>query len=421
MNEQLLHYLWKHKLFSRENIQTTENKPLKIIFVGEHNHDAGPDFFNGRVKIDGTEWAGSVEIHNKASDWFVHGHDKDPAYNNVILHVVAIYDVDVVTRNSIKIPTFVLPYEKRMASNYKVLAASKKWISCEDHFQQIDPMIRSMWTETLLIERLQRKSEAVSALMSQTNNDLDEVFYQVLCRNMGFKINAQPFEQLARAVPLKIVRKQGNDAQKIEALLFGAAGLLQNPASDYQKQLTGEFSHLANRFQIKPLNKSIWKFARMRPVNFPTVRIAQLADLLSRTSQFTQELKNAKELEQAFELFHCQASTFWETHYTFQKESRKRKKLLGNKSIENIIINSVFPFMFVVSKYYDDAAIQKKIFSWMENLPPEKNRIIDNWIQTGAEINSGYESQAYIELYNEYCKHAKCLNCRLGGYIIREM
>src|SRR6056297_2050194 len=330
MNEQLLHHLWKHKLFSHENIQTTNNKPLEIISVGEHNHDAGPDFFNSRVKIAGTKWAGSVEIHNKASDWFVHGHDKDPAYNNVILHVVATYDVDVVTRNSIKIPTFVLPYEKRMASNYNVLAASKKWISCEDHFQQIDPMIRSMWTETLLIERLQRKSEAVSALMAQTNNDLDEVFYQVLCRNMGFKINAQPFEQLARAVPLKIVRKQGNDAQKIEALLFGAAGLLQNPASDYQKQLTGEFSHLANRFQIKPLNKSIWKFARMRPVNFPTVRIAQLADLLSRTSQFTQELKNAKELEQAFELFHCQASIFWETHYTFQKESRKRKKLLGN-------------------------------------------------------------------------------------------
>jgi len=421
MDEQLLHYIWKHKLFNKDKLQTRDGQKVQLISPGEHNHDAGPDFFNGRIKIGDTEWAGSIEIHVRSSDWFLHGHDNDAAYNNVILHVVGVNDAEITRQNQTVIPTVELPYDKRLASNYNMLAKSRKWIPCEDQFAQVDPLIRSMWSETLLIQRLQRKSEVVSAIMAQTNNDLDEVFFRMLCRNMGFKINTQPFEQLSRKINLRQIRTLGNDQRRIEALLLGTAGFLESPESDYEKTLKKEFNHLAVRFKIDPLEAKIWKFARMRPVSFPTIRLAQLANLLSRNTQFTQMLKKANSIKEATMLFSAEVSDFWETHYTFSKKSKKLKKPLGVKSIENIIINSVFPFLFMVGKYYDDQEMQKKIFSWMRNLPEEKNRIIERWKKVGAEMSSAYDSQAYIELYNEFCSKNRCLDCRLGGYIIKEM
>ncbi|WP_157754621.1 DUF2851 family protein [Salinivirga cyanobacteriivorans] len=421
MDEQLLHYIWKHKLFNKDKLQTRDGQKVQLISLGEHNHDAGPDFFNGRIKIADTEWAGSIEIHMRSSDWFLHGHDNDAAYNNVILHVVGVNDAEITRQNHTVIPTVELPYDKRLASNYNMLAKSRKWIPCEDHFAQVDPLIRSMWSETLLIQRLQRKSEVVTAMMAQTNNDLDEVFFRMLCRNMGFKINTQPFEQLSRKINLRQIRTLGNDQRRIEALLLGTAGFLESPESDYEKTLKKEFNHLAARFKIEPLEAKIWKFARMRPVSFPTIRLAQLANLLSRNTQFTQMLKKANSIKEATMLFSAEVSDFWETHYTFSKKSKKLKKPLGIKSIENIIINSVFPFLFVVGKYYDDQEMQKKIFSWMRNLPEEKNRIIERWKKIGAEMSSAYDSQAYLELYNEFCSKNRCLDCRLGGYIIKEM
>lgn len=421
MDEQFLHYIWKHKLFDKDKLQTKDGQKVHLIAPGENNHDAGPDFFNGRIKIDDTEWAGSIEIHVRSSDWFLHGHDNDAAYNNVILHVVGVNDAEITRQNKTVIPTVELPYDKRLASNYQMLAKSRKWIPCEDQFAQVDPLIRSMWAESLLVQRLQRKSEVVTSMMAQTNNDLDEVFFRMLCRNMGFKINTQPFDQLSRKINLKQIRTLGSDRQRLESLLFGTAGMLQNPVSKYEKHLAQEFKHLSTRFQIEPLELSIWKFARMRPVSFPTIRLAQLSDILSRNTQFTQTLKSAKTTEEAMSLFNARVSEFWETHYTFKKSSRKRQKPLGKKSIENIIINSVFPFLFVVGQYYDDHTIQKKIFAWMRTLPAEKNRIIDRWKAVGADVDTAYDSQAYLELYNEYCNKNRCLECRLGGYIIKEL
>jgi hypothetical protein len=245
MNEQLLHYVWKHKLFNKSNLQTSDGQHIDIVSVGDHNHNAGPDFFNGRVKINETEWAGSIEIHVKSSDWYKHGHENDPAYNNVILHVVSENDVEIKTQNNITVPTIELKFDKKLSSNYQTLINSKKWVACEDYFASIDPMLRNIWNETLLIERLQRKSEVVKTLMAQTNNDLDEVFFKMLCQNMGFKTNKQPFEQLARKVSLKNIRALGNNVEQIEALLFGAAGFLQNPKDDYQKKLAKEFAHFS--------------------------------------------------------------------------------------------------------------------------------------------------------------------------------
>jgi hypothetical protein len=421
MNEQLLHYVWKHKLFNKSHLKTSDGQPIEIFSVGEHNHNAGPDFFNARVKINGTEWAGSIEIHIKSSDWYAHGHDNDPAYNNVILHVVAENDSEIKTQNKTTVPTFLMKYDNRLSSNYQTLINSTKWVACQDHFSQIDPLLRNMWNETLLIQRLERKSETVRSLMAKTNNDLDEVFFKMFCQNMGFKTNKQPFEQLSRKISLKMIRTLGNNVLRIESLLFGAAGLLHHPKDEYQENLAKEFEHLKTKFNIEPMDPVVWKFARMRPVNFPTIRLAQLSSILAKHTSFAQQLKSANTIEHVHQLIKTNTAEYWKTHYTFGKLSKSRNKTIGTSSADNIIINSVFPFLFEVSRYYDDHKIQKKVFSWMEALPAEQNKIIENWKSIGAEIDSAYTSQAAIELYNEYCIQQKCLNCRLGGYIIREM
>ncbi|PLX22600.1 MAG: DUF2851 domain-containing protein [Salinivirgaceae bacterium] len=420
MNEQFLHYLWKHKLFNKSQIFTTDGLPVEIISVGEHNHNAGPDFFNGRIKIDGTEWAGSIEIHLKSTDWFKHGHDKDSAYNNVILHVVAHNDGPVITSNNISISTIELNLDSKLTSNYQTLINSKKWVPCEDYYAQIDPLLRNMWNETLLIQRLLRKSKIVQSLLAESNNDFDEVFFKLLCSNMGFKTNKQPFEQLARSINLRIIRSIGNNFKSLEALLFGIAGFLQSPADEYQKTLATEYLHLSNRFGLQTMDPVIWKFARMRPVNFPTIRLAHLAHILSRSTSFTDNLKKAIQIQDVRNLFDAHVSEYWQTHYTFGKPAKKSRKNFGTSSIDNIIINSIFPFLFEVAKYYDDNETEKKVFRWMEALPPEINHITKQWQLLGAENTSAYDSQALIELYNEYCIQQKCLNCRLGGYIIRE-
>lgn len=421
MNEKFLHYIWKNKLYNQSKLLTTDKEMVKIISPGEHNHNAGPDFFNSRIIIGETEWAGCVEIHIRASDWFSHQHDKNEAYNNVVLHVVGVYDVDIKDTNNRKIPTLVLPYNQKFASNYDMLIQSKKWIACEEHFASVDSMIRSMWVETLLIQRLKRKSEMIMSIMADSQNNTDEVFFRLLCRNMGFKTNAMPFEQLGRKISLRQIRTLGNNRTRIEALLMGAAGFLNKSVNDYQKTLSKEFRFLSQKFNIEPLSPSIWKFARMRPPGFPTIRLAQLSDLLSKNTQFTILLREAQELQEILPVFNASVSPFWETHYTFEKTSKQKAKSLGNKSVENIFINSVFPFLFVIGKNYDEPNLQQKVFSWMESLPAEKNRIIDNWLSIGADIQTAYDSQAYIELYNEYCQKARCLDCRLGGYIIKEI
>lgn len=421
MNEQFLQYIWKHKLFNKLELKTQNGQQVQIVSVGEQNHNAGPDFFNGRVIIDGTAWAGSIEIHIKSSDWFKHGHEKDRAYNNVILHVVAEHDAEVQTENNHPVTTVTLQYDKRLTSNYQTLTNSSKWIPCQDYYGQIDPLLRSMWNETLLVRRLQRKSEVVRTLMAQTNNNLDEVFFKLLCINMGFKTNKEPFEQLSRKISLRMIRAIGNQSTKIEALLFGAAGFLQTPTDEYQHTLAKEFNHLSTKFKVRPLDPVMWKFARMRPVNFPTIRLAQLAHIVSKNTSFTETLKKADTVNEVHQLFYATVSEYWLTHFTFQKNNKTSSKKLGLSSINNIIINSVFPFLFEIGKYYDDASLQKKVFSWLASLPPEKNRIVDNWKTIGAEIDDAYTSQAAIELYNEFCIQQKCLNCRLGGYIIREL
>jgi len=421
INENFLHYLWKHRLFPIGNLKTVSEEFVEIISPGLHNQDSGPDFFNAKVKIGGTLWAGSVEIHINSSDWYVHNHDEDKAYDNVVLHVVSNYDKGVYRKNGELIPTLVLPVDSKYISNYSVLMKANRWIPCEDYFSHIDSSLKSLWVDSLLLERLERKSDLVKMHMAQTNNDFDEVFFRLLCRNLGFKTNAQPFEQLSRKVSLRMIRSLGNNVKRIESLLFGVAGFLSETHSEYQLELKKEFVHLSQKYNLTSLDKSIWKFARMRPLSFPTVRIAQLAQLLSRQTQFTQFVKSASSIEQLYELFMVTTSEFWFKHYTFDKSADEKEKTIGRSSIDNIIINTVFPLLFVMSKYFDDAVLQQKTLEWMAQIPAEKNNIVNRWRDLGVQMQSAIDSQAYIELYNEYCMKSRCLSCRLGAYIIREM
>lgn len=421
MNENFLHYIWKHRLFQVANLKTTAGDIIEIVNPGLHNHDSGPDFFNAKIRIGSTLWAGSVEIHVNSSDWLLHGHQTDKAYDNVVLHVVGKFDKAVYSVNGSEIPTLVLPIDSKYVNNYNVLMQANRWIPCEEHFSHIDGSLKSLWLDSLLVERLERKSELVMVHMAQTNNDFDEVFFRMLCRNMGFKTNAQPFEQLARKISLRMVRTLGGNVERIESLLFGVAGFLSESHSSYQLKLKKEFTHLAQKFEVAPLDVSIWKFARMRPFSFPTIRLAQLAQLLARQTQFTQFVKSASSYEQLYSLFSVPTSSFWLSRYTFQKTSDEKEKSIGKSSVHNIIINTVFPFLFVMGKYYNDADLQQKMFDWMEQIPSEKNHIINHWHKLDAKIESAYDSQAYLELYNEYCTKSRCLECRLGGYIIREL
>lgn len=421
MDENLLHYIWKHRLYSTASLETCDGEPVEIISPGMQNMNAGADFFNAKIKIGSTVWAGYVEIHIRSSDWFLHKHDVDAAYNNVVLHVVAVNDAQALRQNGSAIPTLVLPFNKKMIDNYAALAQNVLWIPCEKYFPNIDPSLISLWRDALLLERLERKSDVVNVLMSETNNDFDEVFYRLLSKNMGFKTNAQPFEQLSRLVPLRVIRSLGDNVQRIEALLFGAAGFLSDTHSSYQEELKKEFLHLSHKFSISPLDISVWKFARMRPLSFPTIRIAQLSKMLSLNTQFVQKLKNAQTIEEVRSLFRVTSSLFWANRYTFENTSAYKEKAIGESSVDNIIINTVFPFLFVLGKYFDAQGIQQKSFNWMENIPCEKNSIIVKWRKLGAQIYSASDSQAFLELYNQYCNKSRCLECRLGGYIIREM
>ena len=421
MNEQLLQYIWQNKLFEVTNIKTSNNKSVEIINVGIQNFDSGPDFSNAIIKIDNIKWAGNVEIHIRASNWYLHKHDSDPAYNNTILHVVLINDSIAKNNIGVEIPTIELTINPKLINNYKLLEESKCSIACSKNIHNIDLSIKQMWLESLFIERLERKFNIISTMLTDTQSDFDEVFYQLLAKNFGFRTNSQPFEQLSRSVTLRQIRTIGDNIKQIEALLFGQAGFLKNPITKYQEELLFHYNHLKNKFNLTPLDYSIWKFSKMRPFNFPTLRISQFAQTLNKTTNFTNKLSKVSELNQLYEIFNCTASDFWNNHYTFGKESKTTIKKLGKNAINNIIINTVVPFMFTLSKHYSNDKLLDTILEFMRTINSEKNNITRKWTDIGETINSAYESQSYIELYNNYCTKNKCLDCRLGGYILKEL
>ncbi|WP_430971757.1 DUF2851 family protein [Sunxiuqinia rutila] len=420
MNEAFLQFIWKHRLFTAGNLKTEDGEVVEVVHPGQPNTDAGPDFFNTRVKIGETTWAGNVEIHQKASDWYLHQHEKDAAYDNVVLHVVRENNVEVKTSAGEEVPSLVLQYPSYLEENYQKLLKSDRWIACADRFHEIDPMALQIWFHGLMVERLQQKTRAIVDQLTLNKNDWNETFYQFLARNFGLKTNALPFELLARALPVQTLAKHKNDLFQLEALLFGTAGLLNEQllGDDYFLALRKEYGFLYKKYRLKPIEAHLWKFLRLRPVNFPTVRLAQFAALVHHSSALFSNLVEKDNLHDIRELFRVQASGYWDTHYRFNKESGNRPKLLGDTAFQNILINTVVPFLFVYGEYHNRQYLKDRALQFLEKLPAESNSIISNWKELGVSVRSAFDSQALIQLKNSYCTPKRCLQCHLGVKLV---
>lgn len=420
MNEEFLHYVWKHQMFSSNNLKTTKGKSIEILKQGDWNFDAGPDFFNARIKLDQTTWAGNVEIHLKGSDWNLHKHHLDPAYNNVILHVVATDNADVYNHYGDLLPVLVLCPRKNAIKNYKQLLASPRWPACHETISEINPIYISLALQSLVVERLETKIRPIEKLLEENKNNWNETFYQVLSGGFGFKTNTLPFEMLARSLPLNILQKHKNNSFQIEALLFGQAGMLNKQllGDDYFLSLRAEYSHLSNKYDLQGNAHHLWKFMRLRPSNFPTIRIAQFANLIYKSSALLSKVIESAQINDLIQFFNIEASTYWDTHYHFDQSARKQKKRFGNNSVKVLIINTIIPFLFVYGEKNNLPNLKDRSFQFLEQLSAEQNSIIKRWKELGVNPLNAAESQALIQLKNVYCESKKCLNCKIGTKVI---
>lgn len=422
MDEALLQYIWLYQLYDNYDLKTTQGEPVQIFFQGYHNTDAGPDFFNAKIQIGATTWAGNVEIHKKTSDWNIHRHSCDNAYNNVILHVVAEHDCEVFNNNGTIVPALILKYNRKIAQNYKQLYDSRNWVPCQTYFESTDSSVLELWLESLVIERLERKSTHILNLLDKTQNHYNEVFYRLFTINLGQKTNTDSFERLSRNLPLQTLSKFADNITQVEAVLYGQAGFLEGETIDeYHAVLQKEFQILKQRFSLVPFDKSIWKFFRMRPANFPTQRIAQLAAIISHGTNFTGLVLEVKNLSKLYSYFQQSVSNYWEKHINFGKPTRTKHRCAGKQTISNIFINTIIPFIFVYGINHDNEELKNKALSWLEQIDAENNHIIEKWKTIGANIKNAKHSQAFIELKNEYCTKKRCLQCPVGSRIVSEV
>ncbi|MDD3079643.1 MAG: DUF2851 family protein [Paludibacter sp.] len=420
MKESVLHYIWQYKLFASHLLQTTEGEPVEIIDIGKLNTDAGPDFFNAKIKIGSTLWAGNVEIHTKASDWYRHHHNTDTAYNNVILHVVKYADQKITRTDGEIIPQLILQYPERIETEYEKLISEKLWIPCADKIKKVPTIFISGWKNVLLTERLEQKMDSIMRLLSESNKHWEEAFYIILARSFGFGTNSQAFEILAKSVPLSILGKHKNDLFQLEAVLFGQAGFLTaDLEDDYGLRLRSEYDFLSKKYGLVSMNKSQWKLLRLRPDNFPHIRIAQFAALIHNSTKLFSKIIEQPDIEYLRSLFKkIRPSGYWESHYTFGNKSVQKVKSIGEVSINSIIINTVVPFIFCYAHQKGKQDLKEKSISLLENLPAEKNAIVKGWSQLGLETENAYDTQALLQLKKFYCDEKKCLICRIGHKVL---
>lgn len=440
MQEEFLHYLWKFRLFDMKNLITQSGESIEILKTGQLNSDAGPDFFNAKIKIGKTTWAGNVEIHIQSSNWETHKHQNDKAYDNVVLHVVHIADKKLFNKNGEEIPTLELKNRipESIYQKYLLFKSSRDWIPCGNQIKDVDSFTLNNCYDRLLAERLERKSISIIESLKQNKNNWEETFYRHLARNFGQKINADPFELLAKSLPVSVLAKHKNSLIQIEALLFGVAGMLHpspvelhsQPSSGtrlstreatqsaYFLQLQKEFQFLKNKFKLTPIDSSLWKFMRLHPPNFPTIRISQFANLIYKSSHLFSKIIETPGAKSIHDLLSCETSEYWQTHYRFNKVSPKRKKAFGNDAINNIIINTIAPFVFVYGKEKGREEYIDRAFNLLTKTPPEKNSIISKWKNLGINSKNSYETQALLQLKNDYCSKKRCLECSVGAKLL---
>jgi len=421
MHEDFLHYLWKHKKIDVSNLKTTNKDVVTLITVGQHNYNTGPDFFNAKLKIGQQLWAGNVEIHIKSSDWYLHNHETDSNYDNVILHVVWEHDTEVFRKDNTEIPTLELKgyVSVEALSNYKKLfSKSQKWINCEHDFASVDDFIASNWLERLYFERLGRKAQDISKIIEHSTNDWEAVLFKLLAKNFGLKVNSDSFFSIANSFDFSIIRKQQSKLLSLEALLFGQANLLNQDIEEvYYMALQKEYQFLKQKFSITANNVSPLQFFRLRPPNFPTIRLSQLANVYNVHNNIFSKVIEAKTLEAFYNIFKIETSSFWETHYTFSKASKASKKRLTKSFIDLLLINTILPLKFSYAKY-QGKTIDDEIVQIIEQIASEKNSIVNKFNGLKAISINAMRSQAIIQLKTEYCDKNKCLQCAIGNAVL---
>ncbi len=406
------------------HLKDADGLPLEVIDPGRINKDAGPDFFNAKIKINGTVWIGNVEIHLKASDWFRHRHDSDPAYENIILHVVAVSDRRITRPDGSLIPQVSLTLPPDFFSLYDRLASNPAYLRCSHFISELSPLTVTDWLETLAIERMQLKSRKVSDILNFTGNDWEQTCFIVLARALGFGLNGDPFEMLARSIPLKILHHHSDNPLQLQALLFGQAAMLDQSLhifDEFYQLLCREYYFLARKYGLSPLRPGLWKYSRTRPQNFPHRRIAFLAkaceggfSLLSRL------VENIREGRDVRPLFNWILEGYWHTHSSFDADARSSSDTLSAASISLLIINAVVPLVYTFAQHRGEYETAEKAVALLENLPPENNGIIREWGAYGLKSGDAMRSQALIQLRREYCEQRKCLYCRFGHFFLRK-
>ncbi len=417
MTEQLLQFIWQFQYYNKNELTTANDEDLEIISVGTHNTNQGPDFLDGQIKCDNTILAGSIELHINSSDWINHKHSQDKNYNNVILHVVWENDKDL------KLTFPVLELKSRVSnlllSKYEMLMNAKQFIPCEQQIAGINEIIIIAWKERLLVERLQEKASYVSKLLKENNQHWEEVFWQMIARNFGIKLNSDAFEAIAKALPINILAKHKNQLLQIEALLMGLAGLLDNGfEEEYPKMLQREFKFLQTKHNLVKVKISTL-FLRMRPANFPTLRLSQLAALVHESNHLFSKIKDAATIKEVEKMFNVTANDYWHYHYTFEEQTEYKKKNLGKQMVQNIIVNTILPVLYAYGWYNNNEIYKLKALQWAEQLLPEINNITKGFEALGLANKSAYDSQALIQLKNKYCNEKRCLECAVGNKILK--
>lgn len=424
--EKLLHYVWQHKLFPLAPLTTSCGWSVEVIDPGLHNPHAGPDFFNAKVKIDGTLWVGNVEVHERASDWFRHHHDTDAAYANVILHVVGTADCDIPAASGRLLPQLVLPVPDYVARNYRELLEEASYPPCYRIIPRLPAVTAHSWLSALTAERLQEKTERIGQWLERTGGDWERCFFITLARSFGFGTNAEAFEEWAAHIPVMAIGKHRDNLFQIEAFFFGQAGLLDDSIVPSERrdghflQLQQEYRYLAHKFSLTPMDAGRWRFLRLRPQNFPHVRLAQLAQLYYSQRVTFSRLLEAGDIDDCSALFNVGVTPYWETHYTFGDESTAHAKRLQPASVRLLLINTVAPLLFAYGRYTFDEERCEKAFALLEALPAEQNFITRSWQKAGLHADNAADSQALIQLRHNYCDRKDCLRCRFGCEYLRQ-
>jgi hypothetical protein len=423
MKEDLLQYIWKFQYYNSNELRCTKGDDILVINPGTHNYNQGPDFKEARVKINDTIWAGNIELHINSSHWNLHQHSSDNNYNNIILHVVWQHDVEIKDVSGNNLPTLELQsrVSKILLEKYRQLMQNSKFIACENQLQQVNELTMSHWKQRLVAERLLQRSENIFSILAQTNYHWEETFWWLVAANFGLKINSSVFQKIAQSLPVSILAKHKNSIIQLEALLFGQAGLLNTDFNEkYPAMLRKEYQFYKKKYDLNPVDGELY-FLRMRPANFPTIRLAQLAKLIQESEHLFSKIKETGNVSEVKKMFAIIANDYWHYHYVFDEESGYKVKTLGKQMVDNIIINTVIPIIFAYGLHHNEEAYKEKAIKWLEEISSEKNVITNGFENLQFQNKSAFDSQAFIQLKKEYCDQKLCLKCAIGNSILKRI